>query len=315
MTTVETRIHHREAPHRPAHRNARHRRGHRLRRPAGRDDARRLRRRRHQGRAPGRRFRPHPRPQQGRRRAVVEGAGPQQAHRHREAVHAGGPGAVPGPGAHRRRADRELPAGGVRTLGPVARAAARDQPGAGRPAGHRVRADRPGRAAPRVRHADRGDERAGAHDRRPGRPAHTAAVRAGRRDRGAGRRVRDHAGPAAPGAGRRPRPGDRPVAAGAAADDPRPGPDGVRPARRDPGPARQPLAQQRPAQHLPDPGRPLGRGVGQLALGRAAGAHPGRAPGGDRGAVVQLGRRAGRARRRAGRLRVAPGSARTTRRT
>ena len=74
------------------------------------------------------------------------------------------------------------------------------------------------------------------------------------------------------------RAGDRPVAAGAAADDPRPGPDGVRPARRDPGPARQPLAEQRPAQHLPDPGRPLGGGVGQLAVGRAAGAHPGRAP-------------------------------------
>ena len=176
-------------------------------------------------------------------------------------------------------------------------------PGPGHPAGDRVRADRPGRAAPRVRHPDRGDERAGAHDRRPGRPAHAAAVRAGRRHRRAGRRVRHHAGAAAPGA-RRPRAGDRPVAAGAAADDPRPGTDRVRPARRDPGPARQPLAEQRPAQHLPDPGRPLGGGVGQLAVGRAAGADPGRAPGGHRGALVPLGREAGRARRRAGRLRV-----------
>ena len=57
------------------------RRGHAVRRPAGRDHARRLRRRRHQDRAPPRRPGTQPRRQQGRRRAVVEGRRAQQEER------------------------------------------------------------------------------------------------------------------------------------------------------------------------------------------------------------------------------------------
>ena len=56
------------------------------------------------------------------------------------------------------------------------------------------------------------------------------------------------------------------------------------------GPARQQVAEQRPAQRLPHPRRPLGGHLGQRHLGRRAGHAAGRAGRPDREAVVRLGR-------------------------
>ena len=72
-------------------------------------------------------------------------------------------------------------------------------------------------------------------------------------------------------------PGDRPGPAGAAAGHPRPRPDRLRPARDHRGPPRQPVAEQRPAQRLRHPRRPLGRDLGQRDVDRGAGDAPGRA--------------------------------------
>ena len=131
--------------------------------------------------------------------------------------------------------------------------------------------------AARVRHPRRGDERVRPPDRQPDGPPTLPPF--GLADGVAGiagayavltalyhRDLRGGAGP-----------GHRPVAAGAAARHPRPRPDRLRPTRHHRRPPRQPLAQQRPAQHLPHQRRPLGGDLGQRHLGRRTGHAPGRA--------------------------------------
>ena len=82
-----------------------------------------------------------------------------------------------------------------------------------------------------------------------------------------------------------------------------PVPTDLRPARRRRGAARQPVDEQRAAQHLPHRRRQLGRGVDQRAGDRRAGHAPRRPPRGHRRAVVRHRAAAGRARRPAGRVR------------
>ena len=69
-----------------------------------------------------------------------------------------------------------------------------------------------------------------------------------------------------------------------------PGPTRLRPARHHLRAARQPVAEQRPAQRLPHPRRPLGGHLGQRHVDRGAGHAPGRARRPGREAVVLLGR-------------------------
>ena len=144
-------------------------------------------------------------------------------------------------------------------------------------------------------------DRVRAPDRPARRAADAAAVRPRRRRRRHHRGVRgdDGAARARPRRRRRAGPGDRPVAVRAAAGDHGPDAERVRPARRGAAAAGQPLAQQRPPQHLPDPRRAVGGGVVRRDLGRRAGDAAGRAPGPGRAAVVLLRRGAGGARRRA----------------
>ena len=94
--------------------------------------------------------------------------------------------------------------------------AARDQPAPGDAARYGLRAGRPLREAPRLRHAGRGHERLRPSDRPGGRAAHPAAVRARRRRRGPRRGVRRDARALPPRVERRSRPGGRPVPARAA---------------------------------------------------------------------------------------------------
>jgi hypothetical protein len=268
------------------------------------DAARRHGRGRPQGRAPERRPGPHARLGPRRARAVVEGDRPQQARGHAEAVHAGGPGAAARAGRRRRRARRELPAGRAGEVGPRAGRAPGAQPAAGHAARHRVRPGRAVQGAARVRHADGSDERLRPPDRAGGRAAHAAAVRPRRRGGRHRGGVRGAHRALPPRRLRRRGPGDRPRAPGAAAGHPRARPDRVRPARHRRRPARQPVAEQRPAQRLRHPRRPLGGRLGQRHLDRRAGDAPGRAGRPGREAVVRLGRGAQPPRRGARRRRA-----------
>ena len=72
-----------------------------------------------------------------------------------------------------------------------------------------------------------------------------------------------------------------------------PQPHLVRPARLRPAAHRQPLPQQRPAQHLPHRRRLLARGLHLRPVDRRAGDAAGRPPGADRRAVVRAPARAG----------------------
>src|SRR5215211_4667327 len=87
----------------------------------------------------------------------------------------------------------------------------------------------------------------------------------------------------------------------------------LRPARCRPEKERQPLRQQRPAQHVQDEGRQVARRLDERPEHRRAGDAPRRSPGIHRRAVVRQGLRAGQARRRARRgggildLRAYPG--------
>ena len=117
---------------------------------------------------------------------------------------------------------------------------------------HRLRSGRAVRGATSIRYAGRSDERIRPSDRPRRRAADAAAVRSRRRGSGitgafavvtalyhrAARKGRT-------------RTGHRPVPAGAAPRDPRPGTQRVRSTRRDPGPTRQPFPEQRPAQYVP----------------------------------------------------------------
>ena len=233
----------------------------------------------HQGRAPARRPGPHPRLEQGRPRPVVEGHRPQQAHGHAQPRQAARARSC----CARLVADADVLIENFRPgvmekwgLGPDA--LQRDQPRAGDAAGHRVRPDRPLRAAARVRHAGRGDERAS-----PTRPASRTGRRRCRRSGS------PTASPASPAryavllalyhrdAKRRPGQVIDLVAARAAAGILGPGPSVYDQLGIVAGPARQPLAQQRPAQRLPHPRRPLGGDLGQRHLDRRARDAPGRA--------------------------------------
>ena len=114
--------------------------------------------------------------------AVVAGGGPQQEVGHLQPAHRRGPGPGPPPGRRRRRAGGELPARHAGALGPRPRRAVGDQPAARRHPGHRLRPDRPVRAARRVRLDRRGDgrhpvrHRASRTGRRPA-PASRSATR------------------------------------------------------------------------------------------------------------------------------------------
>ena len=140
-----------------------------------------------------------------------------------------------------------------------------------------------------VRHARRGDDRLRAPDRPAGRPADAAAVRAGRRRRRPGRGDRGDDSRCY----HRDRNGGRGQVIDLSLFEPLltilgPGPSVYDQLGVVPGAARQPLAQQRPAQHLPDPRRPLGRRLHQRHLGRRAGAAARRAPRHRRAAVVPI---------------------------
>ena len=262
---------------RTAERDQGPRRQHRVRGTDHRDAARRHGCRRAQGRAPEGRPRPHPRLEPRGPRPVVEGDRAQQARGHPEPRAPGGAGAAARARRRRGRDRRELPAGRHGEVGARAGHAARHQPAAGDAARHRVRPGRAVQGTARLRHADGGDERVRPPDRAGGRAAHAAAVRARRRcgrHRGRLRRA-DRALPPRPARGVRA--GDRPGPAGAAAGHPRPRPDRLRPARDHRGPPRQPVAEQRPAQRLRHPRRPLGRDLGQRDVDRGAGDAPGRA--------------------------------------
>ena len=223
-----------------------------LRRAARRDAPRRLRRRRDQDRAPapagpG----PRARPEQGRRGAVVQGAGAQQAADHARPLEARRARRLPPARGARRRRARELPPGHARALGRRPGRALGRQPAARARARERLRADRPVRAARRVRHARRGDERLRGAERRA------------RRRRRCCRRSRSPtASPALATAfailvalrareQHRPRPGRRHLADRAADDAARPAAHRLRPARRAAAAHRQPLEPQRAAQRLP----------------------------------------------------------------
>ena len=253
-------------------------------------DPRRLRRRRDQDRAPARR-RQHARarPEQGRRPAVVDGDRPQQAHRR------------PGP-ASRRRAPRSCgawsppPTSWSRTSGPAPWSAGASAPTCCielNPGLVVARITGFGQTGPvrrprRLRHPRRGDERLrGSSPARPtGRP-----------------RCRPSASPTASAASPRPRrslmalrhrdatgagPGRRPEHPRADHDRGRAGPDDLRaaPARR--AAPRQPVDQQRAAQHLPrpptatgSPSPPAPSAIAERVL------RAGRPPRGDRRAVVR----------------------------
>ena len=265
---------------------------------------RRLRRRGDQDRAPDRRRR-HARARsvQGRHPDLVVGDLSQQAHTRAEPVLARGRRGVPAAGRHRRRRRRELPARHPGALGPRSRPAPRAQPRPGARADHRLRPDRAVRRARRLRHPRRGDERLRAPHRRGRRPADAAGVRPGRldlRDRGV---VGDLDGALRARAQRRPRPGPRPEPAGADHGRGRPRPVGLPADRRRRHPARQPLHEQRAAQHLPHLRRPLGRDLHQRPGDRRAGAPAGRPPRGHRRAVVRLRAHPRAARRPARRVR------------
>ena len=121
-----------------ARRHPRRRGGDALRGAVRRDAARRLRRRRDQDRAStATRSGPWPRAEQGRRRALVQEPGAEQASRHARPLEAGGRRHLPPAGGGSRRRPRELPAGNARALGarlgralcrePAARAGASDR--------------------------------------------------------------------------------------------------------------------------------------------------------------------------------------------
>ena len=161
----------------------------------------------------------------------------------------------------------------------------------------RVRPVRPVRDPQGVRNARRGDERLRASDRAARWAADTPAVRARRRCDRTRRCDRGPARPLSPPQQRRTGAGDRRLAARAAADAARTRPERVRPVGHRSRSPRQPLAQQRAAQHLYDQRRPLGGDLRQRNDDRRAG-DASRRPSRHRRAAVVLLRARARAPRR-----------------
>ena len=223
-------------------------------------DPRRPRRRRDQGRAPAhRRQHARPRPEQGRRPAVVDGDQPQQADRRaRPQVAVGCRGAAP-PG-------RPPPTSWSRTSGPAPSRRGGSAPTScmrANPGLVVARITGWGQTGPYAGRAGFGtlaEAMSGFADghRRGRRAAHAAGVRPGRQHLRHRRVVGDPDGAAPPRRHRR-GPGLRPEHPRADHDRGRAGADDLPAARHRRAAPRQPLDQQRAAQHLPHRRRQVGR--------------------------------------------------------
>ena len=165
------------------------------RRPHGRPDARRLRRRGHQGRAAGHRRRTAQLAALlGRHLDAVPDHQPQQEVHRARPEDTTGPGRSCSTSSALRRPAGELPARHAGEVGAGARGPQRGQPGPHHHPHLRVRPDRAAVAAPRLRRRRRGVRRPARTGRRP-RPAAGARRRLHRRlDRRHLRRVRHHDG-------------------------------------------------------------------------------------------------------------------------
>ena len=199
-----------------------------------------------------------------------------------------------------RRGRGELPSRHPRAVGTGPGRAARAQPRARPAPHHRLRPDRSLRLARRLRHPGRGDERL--------RPPHRPRRRPARPCRPSAWPTRSPASPPPPPSRWPSSPASATAAQGQVIDlnllDPimtavGPGPTVYQQTGEVGHAARQPLHQQRPAQHLPHLRRPLGGDLHQRPGHRRAGDAPGRPPRGDRRAVVRRRPLARGARRRA----------------
>src|SRR5215204_3088631 len=164
----------------------------------------------------------------------------------------------------------------------------------------RSRAVRSVQQPSRLRHHRRVHERIRPRHRPARRAADAPAVRPRRRDRRPRDGLRRPYGPARPGRHGQ-RTGSGPGDHRADFHRPRSAADSLRPAWGGTGEDRQPLQQQRAAQHLPDQGRQVGRYLYERPEYRRAGDASRWASGVYRRTVVPEGLRAGQARGRAGR--------------
>ena len=189
--------------------------------------------------------------------------------------------------ADRRRADRELPARHAGALGAGPRGAARHQPRPGDRPGHRLRPVRPVLRPPGFGTLAESMSGFAAITGDPDGPPTLppfgladgiTALTTSQAILTALYHRDVHGGP---------RPGDRRGDHRADRHHPGPAADRVRPARHRAAAHRQPLGQQRPAQHLPHPRRQVGRDLDERPVDRRARHAPRRPPRGHRRAVVR----------------------------